>query len=83
MTPKYRPDIDGLREKGHFSVETVTPQKYICADEYCYVAVNGNLLYRDDDHLSTFGSEYISISFEKVFRDYSMSTAEYNPIHTP
>ena len=33
------------------------------------IAFQGELLYSDDDHLSTFGSLYVASSFDKVFKD--------------
>ncbi len=33
------------------------------------IAIQDEILYSDDDHLSVFGSHYIASSFDKVFRD--------------
>lgn len=45
----------------------VSPDAYLCDKSYCKVTSNGFALYMDDDHLSTFGSEYISGIFDDVF----------------
>ncbi len=53
-------------EKEH-NIEIVNPSKYLCDKEYCKVIADDISLYRDDDHLSTFGSKYVSRSFDTVF----------------
>lgn len=54
--------------KNRFPIQLVAPDTYLCDTNYCKVAIGGIALYRDDDHLSTFGSEYISQAFDDVFR---------------
>jgi peptidoglycan/LPS O-acetylase OafA/YrhL len=50
------------------SVATVDPAALLCDDKYCRVALqDGTALYRDDDHLSTYGSRYVSSAFDQVF----------------
>ena len=44
------------------------PSDYLCDPGYCRVAMDNAPLYRDDNHLSTPGSEYLSPMFDKVFR---------------
>jgi peptidoglycan/LPS O-acetylase OafA/YrhL len=61
--------------KDRMSIEIVTPDVYLCKDSYCSVTVDSIPLYRDDNHLSTFGSEYVSKAFDKVFRVLSASPA--------
>jgi len=51
------------------SVKIIDPSKYLCDDERCNVIANGDSLYRDDDHLSTFGSKFISHSFDGLFAE--------------
>ncbi|MBC7006718.1 acyltransferase [Photobacterium sp. BZF1] len=53
--------------KGLYSVDFIFPEKVLCDEEYCRVAIGNDLLYRDDDHLSTFGSEYIANAFNQLF----------------
>ncbi len=48
-------------------VELIYPSEYICMADICRVAVDGMPLYVDDDHLSVFGSEWISPVFEPLF----------------
>lgn len=47
----------------------IFPHKRLCNATDCIVYADGKPLYRDDDHLSLFGAEYISDLFEPVFRD--------------
>ena len=49
------------------NIKIIDPSKYLCDKEYCKVVVNDVPLYRDDDHLSTYGSKYVSRSFDPVF----------------
>ena len=44
----------------------VDPSSYLCDSNICKVTMQGTNIYRDDDHLSTFGSKYISMSFDSV-----------------
>jgi hypothetical protein len=62
--------------KERMSLDVVTPELYIINNGYCRVTIDGIPLYRDDDHLSTFGSEYISKAFDRVFDDIAMRIAE-------
>jgi hypothetical protein len=45
----------------------VNPAEVICSSDYCLVSAQGNLLYRDGDHLSTFGSKYVAKIFNEAF----------------
>lgn len=47
-------------------VTFVDPAHYLCSDA-CEVVRSGQLMYRDDDHLSTYGSKYLATAFSKVF----------------
>lgn len=50
------------------SVKTVYPADFLCDDNICrVVAEDGIALYRDDNHLSTFGSKYVSGTFDHLF----------------
>jgi len=42
--------------------------KYLCDTEYCYATKDGELLYRDDNHLSVQGSRYVA---SKLAQDIS------------
>lgn len=62
----------GIMEDQH--VQIVDPASYLCNEDYCRIVDQGALLYRDDDHLSTFGSRYISQAFDIVFKEIAPST---------
>jgi len=62
--------------KERHSIEVVTPEIYLCDTSHCRVVINGVALYRDDDHLSTFGSEYISSAFDEIFRNNGVGDEE-------
>jgi peptidoglycan/LPS O-acetylase OafA/YrhL len=47
-------------------VAFVDPARYLCTD-ICPVVRSGHPMYRDDDHLSTFGSRYLAPAFDGVF----------------
>lgn len=49
------------------NVQIVEPWKVLCNKKNCLVVSEGQALYRDDDHLSTFGAQYISHIFDSVF----------------
>lgn len=57
-----------------YQIQIVNPASYLCKEDYCRVIDQGTLLYRDDDHLSTFGSRYISQIFDIIFREIVPST---------
>jgi peptidoglycan/LPS O-acetylase OafA/YrhL len=59
--------LDALKSKP--GVQVVDPWVILCADGKCRATVNGNLLYRDDDHLSHFGAELITPVFEPIFKE--------------
>ncbi|MCH7822367.1 MAG: acyltransferase [Proteobacteria bacterium] len=50
------------------AIEVVRPASILCNESFCRVALeNGVALYRDDHHLSTFGSKHVSIIFDPLF----------------
>jgi peptidoglycan/LPS O-acetylase OafA/YrhL len=53
-------------------VEVVRPETYLCNRDYCRVTANGMPLYRDDDHLSVYGSEYVAPSFNEVLQQLAI-----------
>jgi len=63
--------------KDQMPIDIVTPDAILCNNGSCSVAIDNKLLYRDDDHLSTFGSEYISEAFDKVFDSTPNSFVKY------
>ena len=57
--------LDNLQRE--FGIQVVDPWKALCVDNECRVTIDGVPIYKDDDHLSLFGSELVSIVFEPVF----------------
>ncbi|WP_424683039.1 acyltransferase family protein [Frateuria sp. YIM B11624] len=58
----------------HGRVAFVDPSRYLCGT-HCLVVRSGHPMYRDDDHLSTFGSDYLSPAFDGVFAKLSLALA--------
>lgn len=52
-------------------VKIIDPSKILCDNKQCKVNIGENALYRDDDHLSTFGSRYLSPLFSTAFEQVS------------
>jgi len=50
-----------------YAIQIIEPWKSLCQEDICRVAINGIPLYSDDDHLSVFGSEFISPIFDSLF----------------
>ena len=59
--------IETIAEKSNIMI--VDPSKALCMDERCLIVSDERPLYRDDDHLSTFGAQYIAHIFDPVFED--------------
>jgi len=53
----------------------VYPHKRLCNEDRCLVYANGKALYRDADHLSAAGSEFVLPVFEPIFADHNPPTA--------
>ena len=51
------------------NIQIVDPSRALCSGERCLVIINDHPLYRDDDHLSTFGAQYIAHIFDSVFEN--------------
>jgi len=47
----------------------VDPSQALCDEKRCAVVIDGQPLYRDDDHLSIFGAHYISYLFDPLFEN--------------
>jgi len=56
------------------AVAFVDPARYLCSDA-CPVVRSGQLMYRDDDHLSTFGSRYLAAAFHDVLAGLAVARA--------
>jgi hypothetical protein len=46
-------------------ISVIDPSAWICGDEVCSMAIHGQLLYRDNNHLSILGSKYVA---EQIIR---------------
>ncbi len=49
-------------------ITIVHPEHYLCTHTNCQVTAEGRPLYRDDDHLSTFGSHFIASAFDNALQ---------------
>lgn len=49
----------------------IDPSEALCGPERCSVVMEEQVLYRDDDHLSTFGAYSISYLFDPLFQELS------------
>lgn len=47
-------------------VVTFDPMQLLCDAKYCYGEKDGNILYKDDDHLSVLGSKLIAPALKEV-----------------
>jgi hypothetical protein len=54
--------------RNKFDLTIVDPAQRLCDSGLCQVVQANYLLYRDDDHLSTYGSKYVSDMFEPIFK---------------
>ncbi|HDY7922010.1 TPA: acyltransferase [Vibrio vulnificus] len=48
-------------------VTVLDPTEYLCTDSYCVSNYSGRPIYSDDDHLSEFGSRFLTPMFATVF----------------
>ena len=48
-------------------ITRIYPHSLLCDDTECLTFAQGTPLYRDDDHLSVAGAEFIAPLFERVF----------------
>lgn len=60
--------------KKKYGIQVIEPWKALCQGGYCRATVDGIPLYRDDDHLSVFGSEYISSIFDSLFESMNQAS---------
>lgn len=77
IAPTLQEYLDRNRDANNtiFTIEknlpvlVIDPAEAMCNEEICLVVVDGQSLYRDDDHLSTFGAYYISYLFDPLFEE--------------
>jgi hypothetical protein len=55
-------------------VHRIDPALMLCNEASCQVRAEGKSLYLDDDHLSEFGSRWVSGIFRPVFGSVEEST---------
>lgn len=60
--------VKRLFDKLQDSIEIVEPYKLLCDDKKCDVQRGTSLLYKDDNHLSSYGAKKISAIFAPVFQ---------------
>jgi hypothetical protein len=53
--------------KEDHGIQIVDPWSVLCVENKCRVIIDKLPLYKDDDHLSLFGSEVVSVIFEPIF----------------
>lgn len=53
-------------ESVHSNIYLIDAAKMLCPDGYCITRIGWNVLYKDDDHLSVFGADYV----KRVFDDW-------------
>ncbi len=58
--------LGNLQEQ--YGIQIVDPWQALCVENECRVTIDGVPLYKDDDHLSLFGSELTTIVFEPIFQ---------------
>lgn len=51
------------------ALQSVRPHTVLCPQDECLTYANGKPLYRDDDHLSIPGAEFIAPLFDPVFQE--------------
>ena len=79
-----RADFD-TREKIVFSIldrvdpspqlVRIWPHKRLCDSVRCLILADGKALYKDDDHLSKAGAEFVLSEFEPIFADHGLPAA--------
>jgi peptidoglycan/LPS O-acetylase OafA/YrhL len=57
--------LGGLQEE--YGLQVADPWTALCVENECRVTIDGVPIYKDDDHLSLFGSELVSVVFEPIF----------------
>ena len=66
--------VSGVLDKigpANTKIIRLRPDRRLCDGTNCIVYANGNPLYRDDDHLSLAGTDYISDMFDPLFKNSS------------
>ncbi len=53
-----------------YSIPLIQPQQALCNEKICMVEQDGKPLYRDDDHLTTYGAHFMDQLFEPLFESF-------------
>ncbi|MEO1887877.1 MAG: SGNH hydrolase domain-containing protein, partial [Methyloprofundus sp.] len=61
--------VSMLFEEIKDSVTIVEPYKLLCNEKRCDVERSLTLLYKDDDHLSSYGAKLVSVIFDSFFKN--------------
>jgi peptidoglycan/LPS O-acetylase OafA/YrhL len=78
-----RPVLEKFKAlSGTDGIEVVDVEAWMC-EEHCKVADAGRALYRDDNHLSTYGSQYLSPLFDKVLAHPELVAGRTEPAGEP
>ena len=59
QTARYIHTLDDI-EKVNLNVKILRTTQLFCDENFCYMAKNGELLYRDPNHLSINGSRFVA-----------------------
>ena len=65
----FRDTIAAIRADARF--EVLTPDFHLCDESLCRAILSGRSLYRDSNHLSDFGADYVKPLLHPVFREIS------------
>ena len=67
--------LDALVRCSATEVAFLDATESLCGDGHCRIARGGGSLYRDDDHLSTYGARAVAEAFEPFFLSVKASRA--------
>lgn len=60
LNNRNKPTNELFQKLTQCGISVLDPIPYLCNNDYCPFEINNNLIYRDDDHLSSFGSSLLS-----------------------
>jgi peptidoglycan/LPS O-acetylase OafA/YrhL len=55
----HREAVSAIQRRHPTHVTVFDPADYLCDESLCYAMLRGHMVYRDDDHLSLFGSRML------------------------
>ncbi len=68
LNNRNKPTNELFKSLTQCGVTVLDPIPYLCNESYCPFEKNDNLIYRDDDHLSQFGSELLRKMWESTLK---------------